>query len=67
MLELMTAINFCAVEADKDVFKYGVSGDLFYLIIKGKVSIRVPNFNKIRAWKHQRAEFQRLKLWIAKL
>lgn len=57
MLELMNVFNFVKAEAEQDVMKYGDTGNLFYLIVKGKVSVRVPNLTKIRGWKSQWNEY----------
>ena len=34
------------------VFKYGDDGDKFYLVIKGKVTVHIPN-PKVKAWEHK--------------
>lgn len=42
--------------------KYGDIGDLFYMIIKGSVSVQIPN-PEIKKWDIFRKEYLRLKQW----
>jgi len=67
MLELMTAFNFYQIGAGTDVFKFGDQGDLFFLIIRGKVSIRIANYTKIKGWKLLWLEYNKLKIWVERL
>ena len=50
------------VEQYEDVVKYGDVGDLFYMIIKGSVSVQIPN-PEIKKWDIFRKEYLRLKQW----
>ena len=67
MLELMTVFQFSKIKAGKDVMVYNESGDLFYLSIKGNVSVRIPNMSRIRGWRSHFNEFNKLKVWIERL
>lgn len=55
----MHAFRFFKTEAPQAVFHHGEVGDLFYLIIKGEVSVLIPNA-KIRNWKSSMARYKRL-------
>ena len=46
---------------DKAV-NYGEKGDQFYIIIRGVVSIQIPN-SSIKDWIHHRKEYEKLKEW----
>jgi CRP-like cAMP-binding protein len=59
---LAKSFRFRQVEQYDDVFEYGDVGDLFYLIIKGSVSVQIPN-PEIKKWDILRKEFLQLKKW----
>ena len=50
LIELCEVFRFEHVKAHHDVFKYGDPGEKFYIIIKGAVSVQVPN-PKIKNWR----------------
>ena len=60
--DLAASFEFLEVEQYEDVVKYGDIGDLFYMIIKGSVSVQIPN-PAIKKWDMLRKEFTRLKQW----
>ena len=66
MQELCMAFSFEKFDAKVDVFKWGEPGDTFYIIIKGIVSVRIPN-QKIKGWRIQRMEYNKLKEYVAYL
>jgi CRP-like cAMP-binding protein len=43
MNELAHSFRFQSVDAGKEVFKYGDSGEYFYIIFKGFVGVEIPN------------------------
>jgi hypothetical protein len=45
-----------------EIINYGEIGDKFYIIIRGVVSIQIPNMS-IKNWASHRKEFQFLKDW----
>ena len=60
--DLAANFEFLEVEQYDDVVKYGDVGDLFYMIIKGSVSVQIPN-PEIKKWDIFRKEYLRLKQW----
>jgi CRP-like cAMP-binding protein len=45
-----------------DLFKHGDEGDKFYIILKGKVSISIPN-PLIKKWKEKYELMETLNKW----
>ena len=43
MSELCSSFNLHHVPQGQDVFQYGATGDTFYLILQGAVSVKIPN------------------------
>ena len=62
----MSAFKFVAAKEGENVFNYGESGDLFYIIVKGSVGVMIPN-PKIANWKRERKEYDVLDEWVKKL
>ena len=60
--DLAASFQFLEVEQYEDVFAYGDIGDLFYLTLKGSISVQIPN-SKIKKCDITRKEFLRLKQW----
>ena len=50
LVELVSAFKFEEFEAGEDVINHGESGDKFYIILKGKVKVMIPN-PKVKDWK----------------
>lgn len=43
LIEIGNCLIFEKCEENKNVFNYGDTGDYFYIIIKGVVTINIPN------------------------
>ena len=65
-MDLAGAFRFELFEEHSDVFKHGDKGECFYVIIKGRVGVHIPN-PKIKNWKAQRIEYHGLILWVKEL
>lgn len=50
------------IEPFNMLFKHGEKGDKFYIIIKGLLSVEVPN-RQISDWVAEKRYFQSLKTW----
>lgn len=55
-MDLAGAFRFEQFDEHTDVFKHGDKGESFYVIIKGRVGVHIPN-PKIKNWKAQRNEY----------
>jgi len=64
--ELCTAFKFEHFDSHSNVFKWGDQGEKFYIIIKGQVSVQVPN-PKIKNWRMQRMDLNILQDFFDKL
>lgn len=60
--DLAAAFQFCEIEQYEDVVTYGDVGNHFYMIIKGTVSVQIPNPD-IKKWDNLRKEYEKLKNW----
>jgi hypothetical protein len=60
------SFKFVVTKEGENVFNYGESGDLFYIIVKGSVGVMIPN-PKITNWKRERKEYDVLDEWVKKL
>lgn len=48
LLQISRSMKFKAFKAGEDVFKYGDKGNEFFIILKGKVSVRAPRQEKVQ-------------------
>ena len=48
LLQISRSMKFRAFKAGEDVFKYGEKGNEFFIILKGKVSVRAPRQEKVQ-------------------
>ena len=62
--DLASMFQFAEIKQYHNVFEYGDIGELFYMIIKGSVSILIPNA-EIKRWDAQRKDLLRLRSWKA--
>jgi CRP-like cAMP-binding protein len=46
IIQMCKVMKHAFFEKDELVFDYGSQGDLFYIVIKGKVSCKVPFFKQ---------------------
>ena len=56
MKELVAALKFEIVGKDEPVVTYGDPGKCMYILLKGQVSVHVPN-QMIKDWKQKRLQF----------
>jgi CRP-like cAMP-binding protein len=56
LYEIVSSFKFVETKKGQNVFEYGESGELFYIIVKGTVGIMIPNPN-IANWKREKREF----------
>lgn len=47
-LDCIKCMNFTKLKQNDIVFKYGEIGDKFYVLLKGKVAVKVPNEIKMK-------------------
>ena len=62
MRELASCLHLESISAMDKVINYGEKGDKFYIIIRGVVSVQIPNMS-IKSWMHHRKEYDYLKEW----
>ena len=60
--ELASFLQLKSIKALNKAINYGEHGDKFYIIIRGVVSVQIPNMS-IKSWIHHRKEYQYLKEW----
>ena len=56
MKELVQAVGCETLEEKIKAITYGEKGDCFYIILKGVVSVQIPN-PKLKNWKQFREEY----------
>ena len=61
--ELVSAFRFEKFEAGEQIMEYGEPGEKFYVMIKGIVSVSVPN-SEIRNWRMKRFMFVQDQQWF---
>ena len=66
LYEIVSSFKFVVTKPGEDVFNYGDTGDLFYIIVKGSVAVMIPN-PRITNWKRERKELEVLEDWVRKL
>ena len=62
MVDLVPVLKIESAEEGDEVVKYGEQGDRFYIILKGSVSVLVPN-SKIHGWRSLRFNFKQNVEW----
>jgi hypothetical protein len=60
--ELSKIVQFQQCLAMDNIIEFGESGDKFYIILLGVVSINIPN-PKIQSWGIKRRRYQQLLQW----
>ena len=57
--ELMSVFKIVETQHDQNVVNYGEPGENFYIIIKGQVSVQIPN-PRIKDWSSHKEKFAQL-------
>jgi hypothetical protein len=60
--DLVNIMKFESISQFKNVMKFGEIGDKFYIIVKGLVSIKIPN-PSIKDWKQEHKHYKSLLEW----
>lgn len=60
--QIVQLMHFEECQEFQNVINYGEKGDKFYIILKGLVSIKIPN-PAIGDWRNQRAKYENLLKW----
>jgi hypothetical protein len=50
------------MDKNEQVFKYGEKGEKFYIVVKGLLSVEIPN-PSIKKWKAERKDYEQLLSW----
>ena len=64
--DLTNALKYEQVARGERAFTYGDQAEYFYIVVKGLVSVNLPNYGKIEDWETQWTQYKKLQDWKQK-